>query len=309
MTTSQKETNIHVSVMPQECLEFITPAFKNDVNPIFVDGTLGGAGHTKLFLDSVPELKVLSFDLDINAIEKAKTSLKKYFLEKRVWFAHQNFIETIHMGSEPKNSFSPPWNAILLDLGYSSNQLEDPQYGMSFMAKTDSEIDMRLSRPPHGASAWNILNESTANELAEIFEAYGEIKGSKKLAQKIKEGIQNNTITNSVNSLAKFVEKNTYLKEKIHPATLVFQSLRITVNDELRNIDIFLKGIASKVKKNGRIAIISFHSLEDRIVKRWGQTNTDTFKQITSKPITATDEEIRFNPRSRSAKLRIYERI
>lgn len=309
MTTTPKETNIHVSVLPQECLELIAPAFKSDANPIFVDGTLGGAGHTKLFLDSFPNLKVLSFDLDVNAIEKAKLNLKNYYESKRVWFAHQNFIDVININSEPRNSYSPPWNAILLDLGYSSNQLEDPQYGMSFMAKTDSEIDMRLSRPPQGSSAWDILCESTENELAEIFEAYGEIKGAKKLSQKIKEAIQNKVISNSVNSLAKFVEKNTYHKDKIHPATLVFQSLRIAVNDELRNVDIFLKGIAPKIKKHGRVAIISFHSLEDRIVKRWGQTSTDTFKQVTSKPITATDEEIRFNPRSRSAKLRVYERL
>ncbi len=308
MTSMPTDSNIHISVLPNECVDSLSPAFENIKNPKMIDCTLGGAGHTKLFLDKFKILNILSFDLDLNAIEKAKINLKNDFEKKRLSFHHGNFIEALSLNVKTCELCPPPWNAALLDLGYSSNQLENPEYGMSFMPKTDSEIDMRLSRPPKGGSAWDLLCESTETELAEILEAYGEVRGARKLSQKIKEALQQEKITNSVISLAKFIEKNTYHKEKIHPATLVFQALRIAVNDELRNIDTFLKGIGSQIIIGGRVAIISFHSLEDRIVKRWGQNNTE-FKAIQNKPITATDEEIRFNPRSRSAKLRVYERV
>ncbi len=298
MTSEVSEKNLHISVLPNECMKELAPAFEIDSDPILMDGTLGGAGHTSLFLKNFPKLKVLAFDLDIHAIEAAQ---KKYATEvdaKKLQFHRGNFTDSIKMSDQ--------WNAILLDLGYSSNQLEKAEYGMSF--SKDSQLDMRLTRPPQGMTAWELLCNSSEKELHEIFEAYGEITGARKLAFKIKEAIVNKTITNSSNSLAKFVEKNSFRKDKIHPATLVFQALRIAINDELRNLDLFLKGILSNLKPKGRIAIISFHSLEDRIVKRWGQAHTAHVKAITAKPIVATDEEIRFNPRSRSAKLRVYER-
>ena len=198
---------------------------------------------------------------------------------------------------------------MLLDLGYSSNQLEDPEYGMSFQAQADGPIDMRLSRPPVGPSAWDLLCENSDDELADILYVYGEIHDSRRVARKIHEAISSGEITNSTNSLASFMSRiDRAKKQSIHPATLVFQALRIAVNDELRNLDEFLKKAILRLKPSGVLAIISFHSLEDRLVKRWGQGNSEKIETLTRKPIEASEDEARDNPRSRSAKLRVYRK-
>lgn len=301
------EENRHIPVLLTESIE----AFSSLANGTVVDCTLGGGGHTNALLERFKNLKVLACDMDSNAIDHARIRLASFLRDGRVAFHHGNFSELPRL--EDSNfplGFAPPWNGILMDLGYSSNQLESEEYGMSF--SIDSELDMRLSRPVSGSTAWELMHECSAQELGDILKAYGEIIGAHKLARRIRDALDANMIHNSTANFAQFIESASggrRSKDAIHPATLVFQALRIAVNDELRVLDHFLEGVILKTSKSGRIAIITFHSLEDRIVKFWGKKNAATVRALTKKPIVASPEEIKANPRSRSAKLRIYERL
>ncbi len=290
--------NRHLPVLLAEVLDTFKPVLNQNKNKyLFLDGTLGGAGHSQAILDLNNKIHLTSADLDAAAIEKAKLIIKG---TDRISFFHGNFKDAVLENS---------WDGVLVDLGYSSNQLEDASYGMSFMLTENAPLDMRLSRPPQGESAWDILINHTTTELTDIFNAYGEMRGAKSIAIRIHEAIANGTVTNSTHSLTRFLEKIRPQKyDEIHPATLVFQALRIAVNDELRNLDEFLNNVTLKLEKKGRLAVITFHSLEDRIVKNWGRKNIDVVTSLTKKPIEASAAEIKLNPRSRSAKLRIYEK-
>lgn len=301
--TEKKIENVHVPVLLTECLEHLAPAILSQENPVMVDGTLGGGGHTVEFLKHFDKLKIIGCDYDLNAIDAVKKRETKFVTERRLEFFHGNFS---------KLETKTPWDAVLVDLGYSSNQLADETYGMSFIAHGAAPLDMRLSRPPEGASAWDLINESSESDLADILYAYAEERDSRRISRKIKEALSSGEITNSTKSFADFLERidrTPKSKRKTHPATTIFQALRIAVNDELRNLDELLNNATLILKKSGRIGIITFHSLEDRIVKRWGQANAQNFRAVTKKPIEASDDEVAKNPRSRSAKLRVYERV
>ena len=294
-------TNKHIPVLLQDVLAAFSEIEKISNNPFFLDGTLGGGGHTEELLAAHATLKIVGCDYDQTAIDKVSTHLSKEVTSGRLEFFHGNFSEALNGERE--------FEGMLLDLGYSSNQLEDPEYGMSFQAKSNGPLDMRLSRPPVGLSAWDILRESTDDELADILYVYGEIHDSRRIARNIHEAIGSGEITNSTSSLAGFLSRiDRTKKQSIHPATLVFQALRIAVNDELRNLDEFLKKAILRLRPSGILAIISFHSLEDRLVKRWGQNQSEKIEALTRKPIEASEEESHENPRSRSAKLRVYRK-
>lgn len=297
--------NKHVSVLLNECVESLLPFAKD--GGVVVDGTLGGAGHTEAILQRYPKLKVLACDLDENAIAAAKQRLATFVEEKRVSFFHGNFADVVATNASIEKSFQAPWAAVLLDLGYSSNQLESEDYGMSF--QLEAPLDMRLSRPATGPSAWDILNDTTEQELGEILASYGEIQGAFSLGRALKRAVNEGELQNSTQSLAKFLLAKSPRKKHsdIHPATLVFQALRIAVNDELRNLDRFLNHAILKLKAQGRVLVITFHSLEDRIVKNWGNKNRDRIVSVTKKPLLASETETSQNPRARSAKLRTYE--
>ncbi len=305
------DANVHIPVLLEETLEGLAPALARPPATM-VDGTLGGAGHTSAVLTRFRSARVLACDWDEGALASARSRLGEFVKSGRLEFFHGNFARLAEYNATMPPAFAPPWSAILLDLGYSSNQLENPEYGMSFQG--EAPLDMRLARPPQGASAWELLQESTASELADILYAYGEIHESRRLARKIAEAVRSGEVSNSTKSLASFLERiakrcaGRGKADAIHPATLVFQALRIAVNDELRNLDHFLEDAILKLKAGGRIAVITFHSLEDRVVKRWGQRNSARLSAVTRKPVTAGPAEIRSNPRSRSAKLRLYER-
>lgn len=298
--------NKHVSVLLNESIE----AFNTLSEGVIVDCTLGGAGHTAGLLERYPKMRVLACDLDINAIDAARAKLSKAVAEGRLGFYHGNFSAIVDLDPEKlPEGFRPPWSGVLMDLGYSSNQLESEEYGMSFALK--APLDMRLTRPPTGQTAWELMQDSTDQELGDILKAYGEIQGAHRLARRIRENIQTGRIRNDTASLADFVEGSSPPRKKgaIHPATLVFQALRIAVNDELRVLDHFLEGAILKLSKSGRIAVITFHSLEDRIVKMWGQDNASVLRAVTKKPVVASDKETEANPRARSAKLRVYTKL
>ncbi|MEW6056713.1 MAG: 16S rRNA (cytosine(1402)-N(4))-methyltransferase RsmH [Bdellovibrionota bacterium] len=306
--------NRHVPVLLAEVLQAFKPLERQD-QATLVDGTLGGGGHTVALLKAYPGLKILGCDADASAIAGVQERAKEFVEQNRLSFFHGNFSRLIAEESLSKfqNEFSPPWSGLLLDLGYSSNQLEDPIYGMSF--SKDGPLDMRLMRDSEKLStgestAWTILTESSDQELGDILKAYGEIPAAHKLAAQISEAISIGKVKNSTLSLAQFLERARPKRHKhdIHPATLVFQALRIATNDELRVLDHFLEGVILKLKGSAVIAIITFHSLEDRLVKRWGQRHKGVLNALTKKPVVAGAEETAANPRSRSAKLRVYEK-
>lgn len=302
----------HVPVLLKEIIEAFSPLSKAEQDVIIMDGTLGGAGHTHALLETYSNLRVLGCDVDESAILRAKQREKNFVEENRLDFFHGSFSKVVdhksqsHINPKFSPSFAPPWNGILLDLGYSSTQLDDPQFGLSF--QKEGPLDMRLNRPPMGYTAWDLLCDSSDEELADIFQAYGEIPNARSLAKTIHTAIRNGLLENSTLKLAKFIEKRGSLQQKkIHPATLVFQALRIAVNDELRELDDFLKNAILNLRDNGRLLIITFHSLEDRIVKSWARQNSSELELLWRKPIIAGAGELEENPRARSAKLRGYE--
>ncbi|MBI3544764.1 MAG: 16S rRNA (cytosine(1402)-N(4))-methyltransferase RsmH [Deltaproteobacteria bacterium] len=298
-----EEANRHVPVLLNEVLDAF--AGLAGAGGTIVDGTLGGGGHTRALLEKLPRARVLACDQDPAAVAAARKSLAPYVEKGRLGFFEGNFSRLVEADASVAEGFGPPWSGLLLDLGYSSNQLEDAAYGMSF--QVDGPLDMRLSRK--GQSAWELLEEVSDQELGDILKAYGEIIGAHRLAQRIKAAIADREVKDSTLSLAGFLERiSPRDRGGIHPATLVFQALRIAVNDELRVLDHFLEGVILKMGGSARLAVITFHSLEDRLVKRWGQKNAGKVRALTKKPITAGEHEVDANPRSRSAKLRVYEK-
>lgn len=283
-----------------------------------IDATLGGGGHTALILQAVaPQGKVLGLDADPEAIARVTLRFPTEVTERRFCPIHSHFEALGSVATE--NGFHDV-AGILLDLGVSSFQLDEARRGFSF--QQDGPLDMRMD-PSKGSSAAEIVNQWAEKELADIIYIYGEDRLSRRLARVI----VTNRPYNTTRQLAEVIEKHIGRRnERIHPATRTFQALRIVVNRELEQIEAVLPQALRLLRSGGRLVVISFHSLEDRIVKRWmqgeasdfvanpvnpfgGEAREPTIKIITRKPLEATSEEIQNNPRSRSAKLRIAEKI
>lgn len=294
--------NKHIPVLAQESKNFFLDHLPlTERVCVFVDCTLGGGGHTRILLDAHPNLHGIGIDMDPNAILAASASFHNEMSQGRLELANANFVDFLGKGNQS-------FDAILMDLGYSSNQLENPEYGMSFSLNENALLDMRLSR--RGETAWDILTQSSQTELAGILQAYGEMPGAHRIAAQIVSGIKTGEIQNSTHSLRDFLARKTGLRKSrdLHPATLVFQALRIAVNDELRALDAALKELPRRLKSGGLVAIITFHSLEDRIVKRFFQKNGQYFETMSKKPLIPSETEVKLNARARSAKLRLYKR-
>lgn len=301
-------SNIHIPVLLNETLEAFSGRDESGAKTkgTFVDCTLGGGGHSSALLEYFPKIKLLACDVNDEAILTASQILQNFVTEKRLEFFHGNFGDLPQQTFHRLPEFAPPWSGILMDLGYSSNQLEDPSFGLSF--QKEGPLDMRLSRPPEGLSCWEFLNQASEDNLAEILAGYGEVRNPKKISRMILHALKTGEVVDSTSSLSKFLEKILPRKKRdeIHPATLVFQALRIAVNDELRVLDTFLERSVNLLGERGKLVVITFHSLEDRIVKRWAQRHSETFHSLYKKPVTASQEEVKANPRARSAKLRAY---
>lgn len=253
---------------------------------------MGGGGHSELILNSAENIHLIALDQDESAIAAAKDKLSAY---KQIKFYHKNFTEY-----DPETL---KFDGILADLGVSSPQLDNPERGFSFQKEAD--LDMRMN-PQQSLTAAEIINHWDESTLADIFYHYGEERYSRKIARKILQKRPFSTTTELASAIALcFPPQKRY--GRIHPATRVFQALRIAVNNELDNLKAFLEKSPYWLKPQGRLVIISFHSLEDRIVKHTFREHPQ-LKVITKKPITATPEESQENPRARSAKLRIAER-
>lgn len=294
---------IHVPVLYEEVLQGLSPQPGN----IYIDGTLGGGGHTIGLARCVgSEGCIIGIDRDANALKRTEERIKALPENLSVRYAQANYsafpevLELLHL--EKVNGF-------LLDLGLSSDQLADRSRGFSF--DSDGDLDLRFDTT-EGQPAFELLNQWSAEKIADIIYHYGEERYSRRIARMIVE----QRITAPLRSAAdlanicrKCVPKvPPWSKQHIDPATRTFQALRIAVNEELDSLSLFLKRAPEFIVPGGKIAIISFHSLEDRIVKNVFRDTPD-LTVITKKPIEAGNREREKNPRARSAKLRIAEKI
>ncbi|QHG16855.1 16S rRNA (cytosine(1402)-N(4))-methyltransferase RsmH [Nostoc sp. ATCC 53789] len=280
----------HLPVLPQEVIAGLA------VSPggHYLDTTVGGGGHSRLILEAAEDVRVTAVDQDEDALAAAKKELAEF--GDRVQFIYSNFADY----EFPPNTF----DGILADLGVSSYHLDQAERGFSF--RQAANLDMRMDRG-RSLTAADVINNWDEAELADIFFKYGEERLSRRIARRIVERRPLHTTTELADAIASSVPPK-YRYGRIHPATRVFQALRIVVNDELKSLETFLDKAPNALVPGGRIAIISFHSLEDRPVKH-GLRNSPLLKVLTKKPIIAQEEEISKNPRSRSAKLRVAERV
>ncbi|MEH1827181.1 MAG: 16S rRNA (cytosine(1402)-N(4))-methyltransferase RsmH [Nostoc sp.] len=280
----------HLPVLPQEVIAGLA------VSPggHYLDTTVGGGGHSRLILEAYGDVRVTAIDQDEDALAAARKELAEF--GDRIQFIHRNFADY----EFPPNTF----DGILADLGVSSYHLDQAERGFSF--RQAANLDMRMDRG-RSLTAADVINNWDEAELADIFFKYGEERLSRRIARRIVERRPLHTTTELAEAIASSVPPK-YRYGRIHPATRVFQALRIVVNDELKSLETFLNKAPNALVPGGRIVIISFHSLEDRPVKH-GLRNSPLLKVLTKKPITAQEEEISRNPRSRSAKLRIAEKL
>jgi 16S rRNA (cytosine1402-N4)-methyltransferase len=286
---------IHTSVLLQECLQYLSP----EPAKIYVDGTLGLGGHTAAILSaSAPDGRVVAFEWDDNALQHALTRLEGF--EDRLTVVRRNFAE-LAIGLDEIGIREI--DGLLIDIGVSSLQLDMGKRGFSF--QRDEILDMRMdSRGETTAQA--ILANGSEQELADIFFYYGEERQARPIAAAIVEFREKEEIRTTkqlVRIVAHAVPKRFHPK-KIHVATKVFQALRIAVNTELENLARILDDAVRFLKPGANICVISFHSLEDRIVKRKFKNN-ELLEVLTGKPVMSSPEEIAMNPRSRSARLRV----
>lgn len=306
----------HVSVLLQECLDGL------NIKPdgIYVDGTLGGAGHSSCIAKRLTTGRLIGIDRDPVALKAAGERIAPY--HDRVTLVHSNFCD---MSDVLKDLGISGVDGILLDLGVSSPQLDDGSRGFSYMA--DAPLDMRMNGGD-SLDAYQVVNTWSQEELKRILYTYGEERYAPQIAAAICRARQNQPVATTFElvDIIRSAMPPMALREKQHPAKRSFQAIRIAVNDELGAVEKVMTEAQALLNPGGRLAIITFHSLEDRIVKtgmnEWakGCTCPPSFpvcvcgkkplvKLINRKPITASAEELEVNPRSRSAKLRVCEKL
>jgi len=292
----------HKPVLQKEILQYLDP----NPNENFIDATVSEMGHTISILDRTkPNGKILGIEWDPEIIEKSKLYIENSKLGERIILVNDSYINLKEIVAKYKFT---PVNGILFDLGMSSWHLENSNKGFSFLK--EELLDMRYSLT-NGLSATEIINNWQEPEIERILTEYGEEKFAKKITKEIAKERKIKFIKTTF-QLVKIIEKAIpfkYQHDKIHFATRTFQALRIAVNDELNNLNKVLPQAVEILAPKGKIAIISFHSLEDRIVKNFFKEEKEKLIPLTKKPITPLQEEIKINPRSRSAKLRVAMKI
>ncbi len=306
----------HYSVMLGECID----ALNIKPDGIYVDGTLGLGGHSGKIAAELSSGRLIAIDRDEVAIERARQRLISY--SDRISFVHGNFRD---LGAILDHLNIDNVDGMLFDLGVSSPQLDEAERGFSYMA--DAPLDMRMDRSDSRTAAV-IVNGWSQNELKRILYDFGEERYAPRIAEAIVRNRQNKRIetTTELVEIIKSAMPAAALREKQHPAKRSFQAIRIAVNDELDAISQLLSEAADRLNTGGRLCVISFHSLEDRIVKNAIASRENgcicprdfpvctcgfvqTLKSVSRKPIVPTEAEIDENPRSRSAKLRVAERV
>lgn len=290
-------SSVHASVLPAEVMSFLAvrPGMR------IVDGTLGGGGHTRLLAEAVgPTGQVIAIDRDPGAIDRGARELAGL----PVRFAQANYCDL----PEVLDALAiDAVDGVLLDVGLSSDQLADVSRGFSFDA--EGPLDLRFD-PTEGEPAWRIVNRMKPDSLADIIFEFGEERYSRRIARKIA-AVREKAPIKSAREFARLVASAIPRQKpppRIHPATRTFQALRIAVNQELKSLKIALERIPTRLVAGGRCAVISFHSLEDRLVKE-AFRNRQVWESLTRSPVEAGPEELLRNPRSRSAKLRAAARL
>ncbi len=287
----------HKSVLVNEVLEYLKPT----ANKVYVDATFGAGGHTRAILELDPTIQVIAFDWDKNAIEINGPAFQETYGD-RFHLMWSNFSNITNM---LKAIGIKQVDGILADFGTSQYQIKQSA-GFSF--NVDTPLDMRMSPGHFRITAYDIINKASEKELTDIFYKYGQDSNSKKIAKAIIE-IRKTKNIRTTKDLAQLIESIVPRQgSKIHPATRVFQALRIVINDELNNIRSLLSQSVNLLKENSPIVCISFHSLEDGMVKQFFRDHGDVFNVLTRHVVTASDEELKNNPSSRSAKLRAAEK-
>jgi len=293
----QPQSSVHAPVLPAEVMSFLAvrPGMR------VVDGTLGGGGHTRLLAEAVgPDGLVIAIDRDPAAIDRGARELAGL----PVRFAQANYCDL----PEVLDALSiEAVDAVLLDVGLSSDQLADHDRGFSFDA--DGPLDLRFD-PTEGEPAWRIVNRMKPESLADIIYEFGEERHSRRIARRIA-AVREKQPIHSAREFARIVMSaipRQHPPSRIHPATRTFQALRIAVNQELKSLRIALERIPQRLVPGGRLAVISFHSLEDRLAKQ-AFRNRQVWECLTRSPVEAGPEEVAANPRSRSAKLRVASRV
>ena len=306
----------HVSVLLNECIDNLN----TDPAGTYVDGTLGMGGHSEKIAEKLTTGRLICIDRDASAIDYARERLKLF--SDRITFVHANFADTVKvlddLGIEGVNG-------MLFDLGVSSPQLDETERGFSYMK--DAPLDMRMDRS-EGLTAYDIVNTWSEDRLNRILWDYGEEKYARRITRAIMNKREKKPIesTLELSDIIKSAMPSQALREKQHPAKRSFQAIRIAVNDELGAVAKMAETVPDKLLPGGRLCIISFHSLEDRIVKSAIAARENgctcpreapictcgfvkTLKSVYRKPILPSEEEIENNPRARSAKLRVAERV
>lgn len=306
----------HIPVLLEECIKYLNIK----PNGIYVDGTLGMGGHSEAILQRLTTGRLISIDRDTYAIERATERLAPY--ADRLTIVHGNFRDLPEILDEQGVDLV---DGMLFDLGVSSPQLDEGGRGFSYMV--DAPLDMRMDKSDN-IDAWFIVNRWPEDKICRILRDYGEERHAARIARAIAKRRQEQEIKTTLElvDIIKSAMPAAALREKQHPAKRSFQAIRIAVNDELGAVASLMETAPDRLKVGGRIAVISFHSLEDRIVKSAIQSRENgctcpreapvctcgfvqTLKSVTRKPITAGGEELELNPRSRSAKLRVAERV
>jgi len=286
----------HVPVLLNEIIEWLVPR----PGAVFVDGTLGGGGHTRALAELVvPGGQVIALDRDPAAVEAARDSLAGL----PVQVVHANYADVTEVLA---GLGIADVDGVILDLGLSSDQLADESRGFSFSA--EGSLDLRFD-PSRGEPAVRLVNRLSAERLADLIYMYGEERYSRRIARAIAQRRRHEPIQTAADlaRLVRSVVPRSRTGHQIDPATRTFQALRIAVNDELKWLEVALRRTSHVLKTGGRMAVISFHSLEDRRVKEEFRNNS-SYEPLTRRPIQATPEEIQRNTRSRSAKLRVAAR-
>ena len=308
--------NGHIPVLLDECIKYL------NIKPdgIYVDGTLGMGGHSEAILQRLTTGRLISIDRDITAIERAGERLAPY--ADRLTIVHGNFRDLDAILDEQGVRLV---DGMLFDLGVSSPQLDEADRGFSYMS--DAPLDMRMDASDN-IDAWFIVNRWPQEKIERILRDYGEERHASRIAARIAERREEKEIETTLElvDVIKSAMPAAALREKQHPAKRSFQAIRIAVNDELNAVHALMDSAPDRLKPGGRLCVISFHSLEDRIVKNAIHAREDgctcpreapvctcgfvkTLRSVTRKPITAGGEELELNPRSRSAKLRVAERV
>lgn len=302
----------HYTVMLNEAVD----ALECKDGKVYVDCTLGGGGHSELILNRIsPNGRLIAFDIDEEAINHSKERLKEYKNLTIVKSSYTNIKEKLE-----KLGIEKITGGVILDLGASYHQLTKRERGFSF--SKDAPLDMRFNMDSN-FSAYDVVNTYSEDDLVRIFSQYGEERFSKRIAKKIVEVRRLEPIRTTEELANLIVAATPHIKSHIHPATRVFQAIRIEVNNELKNVKNVLSDILDLLDVGAIISVISFHSLEDRIVKQFFKFESQKcrcnemickcpppkIELVNRKPIVASEKEIKENPPSRSAKLRVVRRV